>query len=77
MTGGLKPSALSAAGFELVMFRLATLSVRSVTTPPLTVDGVEVPVIEFDLSEIANVCGGQVKIGDVELIAGRWWGAWC
>ena len=42
----------SAAGFELVTVRLAALSVCSVITPPLTVDGVEVPVIEsiFDSS---------------------------
>src|ERR1700722_9658426 len=46
MVEELKPSALSAAEFELVMFRLAALSVLNVTTPPLTVDGVEVPVIE-------------------------------
>src|SRR5580693_4624946 len=41
-----KPSAASAAGFELVTDRLAALSVCSVITPPLTVEGVEVPVIE-------------------------------
>src|SRR6202035_1686592 len=49
MVEELKPSALSAAiavGLEAVMFRLAALSVCSVTTPPLTVDGVDVPVIE-------------------------------
>ena len=47
-----KPSAPSAAVFELVTFRLAALSVCSVITPPLMVDGVEVPVIEsiFDSS---------------------------
>src|ERR1700722_20207441 len=41
----LKPSELSAAEFELVMFRLAALSLLNSTTPPLTVDGVDVPVI--------------------------------
>jgi hypothetical protein len=41
-----KPSAPSAAVFELVTFRLAALSVCSVITPPLMVEGVEVPVIE-------------------------------
>ena len=41
-----KPSAANAAAFELVTFRLAALSVCSVITPPLTVDGVDVPVIE-------------------------------
>src|SRR5580700_7442846 len=47
-----KPRALNpaagpvAAAFELVMDRLAALSVWSVMTPPETVDGVEVPVIE-------------------------------
>ena len=40
-----KPSAASAVAFELVTDKLAALSVCSVTTPPLTVDGVEVPVI--------------------------------
>ena len=47
-----KPSAASAAGFELVTDKLAASSVRSAITPPLTVDGFEVPVIEsiFDNS---------------------------
>ena len=40
-----KPSAANAAVFELVTEKLAALSVCSVTTPPLMVDGVEVPVI--------------------------------
>ena len=40
-----KPSAPNAAAFELVTLRLAALSVCSVITPPLTVEGVEVPVI--------------------------------
>ncbi len=66
VTVGPKPSAPSAAVFELVTFRLAALSVCSVITPPLTVEGVEVPVIEIDL--------GQQRldaVGDVELVAGR------
>ena len=46
VTVGPKPSAANAAVFELVTFRLAALSVCSVITPPLTVEGVEVPVIE-------------------------------
>src|SRR5450631_2315384 len=52
VTAGPKPSAASAAGFELVTDRLAASSVCSATTPPLTVDGFEVPVIEsiFDNS---------------------------
>src|SRR5450631_666610 len=52
VTVGPQPSAASAAGFELVTDRLAASSVRSATTPPLTVDGFEVPVIEsiFDNS---------------------------
>src|SRR5579864_3374513 len=41
-----KPSAAKAAAFELVTERVAALSVCSVTTPPDTVDGVEVPVME-------------------------------
>src|SRR3954462_1910244 len=42
----LKPSAANAAVFELETERLAASSVCSEITPPLTVDGVEVPVIE-------------------------------
>ena len=45
VTVGPMPSAANAPGFELVTDRLAALSVCSVTTPPLTVEGVEVPVI--------------------------------
>jgi|SRR4051795_5123774 hypothetical protein len=41
-----KPSAAKAGVFELVMFRLAALSVCNVIAPPPIVDGVEVPVIE-------------------------------
>src|SRR5258708_3095075 len=41
-----RPSAANAGPFELVTDRLAALSVCSVITPPETVDGVEVPVIE-------------------------------
>src|SRR5450432_2686566 len=41
-----KPSAANAARFELATVRLAPLSVFSAITPSLTVDGVEVPVIE-------------------------------
>src|ERR1700722_7776642 len=41
-----KPSAANAAGFELVTVRLALLPPNSVTAPPLTVEGVAVPVIE-------------------------------
>src|SRR5262245_18380245 len=46
VTVGPKPSAANAAAFELVTLRLAASSVRIVITPPLTDDGVEVPVIE-------------------------------
>ena len=66
----LKPSALSAAGFELVMFRLAALSVFSVTTPPLTVDGVEVPVIELILLRRLPTFAVARSIGGVERVAG-------
>ncbi len=41
----LKPSAANAVAFELVIDSAAALSVRSVMTPPLTVDGFELPVI--------------------------------
>src|SRR3981081_2621483 len=41
-----KPSAANAAGFELVAVRLAALSGGSAITPPLTVEGIVVPVIE-------------------------------
>src|ERR1700741_3597927 len=41
-----KPSALNAAAFEVVTDRLLTLSVCRLITPPLTVEGAEVPVIE-------------------------------
>src|SRR5438445_7324052 len=39
------PRAANAAAFELVTERLAASSVCSVITPPLTIEGVEVPVI--------------------------------
>src|SRR5450756_96262 len=42
----LKPSAANAVEFELETDRLAALSVCSEITPPLMVEGVEVPVIE-------------------------------
>ena len=42
-----RPSDANAAGFELVTVRFAPLSVCSVITPPLMVDGVEVPVMEL------------------------------
>src|SRR6266702_1164575 len=45
VTVPLKPSAANAAAFELVIDNAAALSVRSVITPPLTVDGFELPVI--------------------------------
>ena len=41
-----KPSEANAAEFELVTDRFAPLSLFSVITPPLMVDGVVVPVIE-------------------------------
>src|ERR1700746_3425334 len=45
--GALNPAAGAVpAAFELVMERLAALSVWIVMTPPETVDGVEVPVME-------------------------------
>src|SRR5450631_4449088 len=52
VTVGPKPSAANAAEFELVTDRLAASSVCSAITPPLMVDGLEVPVIEsiFDNS---------------------------
>ena len=40
-----KPSDWSAVEFELVIDRLEALSVWMVMKPPLTVEGVEVPVI--------------------------------
>ena len=40
-----KPSDASADGFELVTDRFETSSVCSVIAPPLTVEGVDVPVI--------------------------------
>src|SRR5260370_36843153 len=40
-----KPSAANAAEFELVTVRVAALSVCSALTPPLMVDGEEVPVL--------------------------------
>src|SRR5690348_5940256 len=45
------PSAVNAAAFELVTDRLAALSVCSVITPPLIVEGVELPVIESILDK--------------------------
>ena len=45
VTVPLKPNAPNAVAFELVTDRLAALSVCSVMTPPLTVEGVDVPVI--------------------------------
>ncbi len=66
VTVPLKPSAANAAEFELVTVRLAALSVCSVITPPLTVDGVEVPVIESILRQQR-----LDAVGDVELVAGR------
>src|ERR1035437_2357953 len=46
VAGAPKPSAANAAAFELVTAKFAALSVCSAITPPPTVDGVEVPVIE-------------------------------
>src|SRR6185312_15948745 len=45
VTGPAKPSAPNAAAFELVTERVAASSVCSVMTPPLTVEGVDVPVM--------------------------------
>src|SRR3954470_19775698 len=53
VTLGPKPRARKAAAFELVAVKLAALSVRSLITPPLTVEGLEVPVIESILLKSA------------------------
>src|ERR1700688_2001240 len=44
--GVLKPSAVNAAEFVVVTFRLDPALLRNVIAPPLTVDGIVVPVIE-------------------------------
>src|SRR5215213_851366 len=53
VTLGPNPSARKAGAFELVAVRLAALSVLSLITPPLTVEGMEVPVIESILASSA------------------------
>ena len=52
VTVPLNPSAANAPAFELVIDSEDASSVRSVITPPLAVDGVDVPVIAsiFDSS---------------------------
>src|SRR2546421_11607391 len=51
VTLGANPSASKAAAFELVAVRLAALSVLSLITPPVTVEGIEVPVVEAILAK--------------------------
>src|SRR5947207_4867204 len=53
VTLGPKPRARKAAAFELVAVRLTALSVWSLITPPLIVEGIEVPVIESILLKSA------------------------
>src|SRR5436309_14764902 len=48
-----KPRARKAAAFELVAVRLAALSVWTLITPPLIVEGIEVPVMESILLKSA------------------------
>src|SRR3954468_8964124 len=50
VTAGPKPSAAKAAAFVLVTVRLAALSVFRVIRPPLTVEEIELPVIESILA---------------------------
>ena len=46
VAGALKPSAANAAAFELVTVRLSPSPPCSAIAPPVTVEGVVVPVIE-------------------------------
>ena len=50
--GVLRPSAVNAAEFVVVTVRLDPALLRSVITPPLTVDGIVVPVIESIFASI-------------------------
>src|ERR1700716_2761813 len=60
VAGALKPSAAHAGVFELETDRPAALSVCSEITPPLTVDGVDVPVIESIF--VSSVCTLSVML---------------
>src|SRR5215210_904384 len=61
VTLGANPSARKVGQFELVTVRLAALSVWSLITPPLTVEGMEVPVIESILASSACTLSGTVS----------------
>jgi len=54
------PSAANAVPFELVTVKLAALSACSAMTPPLTLEGVELPVIESIL--LSRVCTLSVTL---------------
>src|SRR4029453_3663368 len=56
----LKPSAANAAAFELEIVRLAPSPPCNATTPPATVDGVQVPVIKSILA--SKVCTLSVML---------------
>src|SRR6187399_2646047 len=60
LAGALKPSAANAAAFELEIVRLAPSPPCNATTPPATVDGVPVPVIESILA--SKVCTLSVML---------------
>src|SRR4051795_1278229 len=60
VTAGPKPSAPKAVAFELVTVRLAALSVCRVMRPPLTAEGIEVPVMESILA--SSVCTLSVML---------------
>src|SRR5215212_2555165 len=60
VTVGPNPSARKAAELELVTVMLAALSVWSLVTPPLMVEGIEVPVIESIL--VSSACTLSVTL---------------